>query len=98
MQRITPNIWCTGTADEAAAFYGYIFESAPGGTVIHAVERYPEEGLLDFQEPFAGKTLTVTMSIGGLTIILINAGNEFRPSPALNFMLNFRSSHGSART
>lgn len=89
MHRSTPNIWCTGTADEAAAFYGHVFESAPGGTAVHSVETYPEEGLPDFQEPFAGKTLTITMSLGGMQIILINAGDEFRPGPALNFMLNF---------
>lgn len=91
MQRITPTIWCAGNADEVAAFYEHVFESVPGGVSIRHVERYPEEGLLDFQQPLAGKTLTITLEIAGFQFILLNAGDEFRPTPALNFMLNFDS-------
>lgn len=53
------------------------------------VERYPEEGVLDFQRSLAGETLTITLEIAGFQFILLNAGDEFRPTPALNFMLNF---------
>ncbi|WP_293950793.1 VOC family protein [uncultured Corynebacterium sp.] len=95
MQRIIPNIWCSGNADEVAAFYEYAFESVPGGIVIRSVEQYPQEGLLDLQEDLAGETLSITLEISGFRIVLINSGDEIRPTPALNFMLNFDPLMGS---
>lgn len=89
MQRIIPNIWCIRNADEVAAFYEYAFESVPGGVTIRSVERYPQEGLHDFQQSLAGETLTITLEISGFRMMLINGGEEFHPTPALNFMLNF---------
>lgn len=95
MQKIIPNIWCQRNADEVAAFYEYVFESVPGAVKVQAVEHYPQEGLSDFQQSLAGETLTITLEIGGFQIILINAGGEFHPTPALNFMLNFDPLLGS---
>lgn len=89
MQKITPNIWCQGTADEAAEFYVNAFSEFPGGAEVLTTVKYPEAGLLDFQEPFAGKTLTVELAISGFKIILINAGEEFTPNPSISFMVNF---------
>lgn len=84
MQRITPNIWCNGTADEARDFY---LEAFAGSLVEQTT--YPTEGLLDFQRPMAGKTLTNEISLGGFHLILVNAGAEFRPNPSINFFVNF---------
>lgn len=85
MQRIVPNIWTTRAADEAAAFYLGAFPEA------RVVERttYPAEGLLDFQQEFAGETLTVTIELSGYRLTLINAGDEFTPNPSVSFFLNF---------
>lgn len=85
MQRIVPNIWFNRTADEAAAFYINAFPEA------HVVEKttYPSEGLLDFQQEFAGETLTVTLELSGYRLTLINAGDEFSPNPSVSFFLNF---------
>lgn len=87
MQRIIPNIWCNGTADEARDFYLEAFAGL-GVSEIDTVT-YPTEGLLDFQEPMAGKTLTAEIAIDGFHIILINAGDELAPNPAINFFVNF---------
>lgn len=85
MQKIIPNIWCNGTAEEAGRFYA---DALPGG-VAQVTSRYPTEGLLDFQEPLAGQALTVDVTIGDFRFTLINAGPEFRPNPSISFMVNF---------
>lgn len=87
MQRITPNIWCDGTADEARDFYLEAFAGLGAELVQH--NTYPVEGLLDFQRPLAGKTLTNEISLGGFRFILVNAGDEFRPNPSISFFVNF---------
>lgn len=85
MQRIVPNIWFDHTAAEAAEFYTSVF---PDARVVETVH-YPAEGLLDFQQEFAGQVLTVTWEIGGYRFIGINAGGEFRPNPSVSFFVNF---------
>lgn len=85
VQRIVPSIWCNRTAAEAAEFY---CAALPGAAEIGR-SHYPTEGLLDFQEEFAGDVLTVELDLDGLPITLINAGAEFAPTPALSFLLNF---------
>lgn len=54
MNKITPNLQFKGNAEEAVAYYLSIF---PDGKLI-AKSYYPTDGLLDFQKPFAGDTLT----------------------------------------
>lgn len=89
VQKITPNIWCNETAEEAGAFYATAFKES-GLNADSAVEsRYPTEGLADFQLEFAGKALTVEVTIEGTRLVLINAGPEFSPNPAISFMVNF---------
>lgn len=84
-QRIVPNIWCNGTAEEAGAFYASAFENAR----FEVEGRYPTEGLPDFQQRFAGQAVTVALTISGTRFTLINAGDEFQPNPSISFMLNF---------
>lgn len=88
-QRIIPNIWCPGTADAAAAFYARVF---PRATVVDTVT-YPTEGLPEFQRPLAGKTLTHDIDVDGYRLTLINAGEEFTPTPALSFFVNVGPAH-----
>ena len=85
MQKIIPNIWCTRDAEEAGAFYASVFVHATS----RVESRYPEQGLLDFQQEFAGTPLVVAVEIAGTRLSLINAGDEFRPNPSFSFMLNF---------
>lgn len=95
MQKIVPNIWCNRNAEEAGAAYAAVFSDPvlieagfPGAT--STVEyRYPGEGLLDFQRDFAGEALTVAVDVGGAELVLINAGDEFRPNPSISLILNF---------
>ncbi|KJL22743.1 3-demethylubiquinone-9 3-methyltransferase [Microbacterium azadirachtae] len=97
-QRIIPNIWCAGDAEEAGAFYASVFERASA----QVVARYPEEGLSARQSAFAGQALTVDVSIGGYRLTLINAGDEFSPTSAISFVVcvdprDFGGDEGAAR-
>lgn len=85
MQRFVTNIWCDRDAEEAGRFYASVFPETSS-----AVEStYPHEGLLDFQQEFAGKPLTVAVDLAGTRIVLINAGSEFAPNPSISFTLSF---------
>ena len=85
MQKIIPNLWCNGTAEEASAFYASVLPDTTGGVTA----RYPATGLPDFQKEMAGKALTAQISVDGYDIVLINAGDEFTPNESISFMLNF---------
>ena len=61
MQKIVPNIWCAGNAEEAGAYYAAAFEHARS----RVESRYPESGLPDFQRGLAGKPLTVELIVSG---------------------------------
>lgn len=84
-QRIIPNLWFNGVADEAVAFYRQVF----GEAEIASHTYYPEDGLLDFQRPLAGKTLTISFRIDGYELLAINADDTFTPNPSASTFLNF---------
>lgn len=85
MQRIVPSIWFDHTALEAAEFYVAAF---PDSRILD-VQRYPTEGLLDFQTELAGQPLVVDFEIRGYRLSGINAGPEFTPNPSVSFFVNF---------
>lgn len=88
MQKITPNLWFDGNAKEAVEFYTSVF---PDGKIT-STEYYPksaDDGLADFQQDLAGKELTLGYSLHGQEFVAINAGPEFKPNPAVSFMVNF---------
>ena len=99
MQRIVPNVWCQGNADDVGSFYAAVLPD----TSMDVVASYPTENLPEFQRDLAGLPLVVDVSVGGYRIRLINAGGEYRPTPALSFILNmdprlFKGGTGEART
>ena len=83
-QKIVPNLWFNGDAEQAGEFYS----TALPKTTSQLIARYPDE-LPDWQASFAGQPLVVDLLIDGYRISLINAGDEFRPNPMISFMLNF---------
>jgi predicted 3-demethylubiquinone-9 3-methyltransferase (glyoxalase superfamily) len=84
MNTITPNLWFKGCALEAVNFYLSIF---PDGKIT-ATSYYPTEGLLDFQEPFAGKVLAINFELLGQQFTAINAGDEFTFNEAVSFNIS----------
>jgi predicted 3-demethylubiquinone-9 3-methyltransferase (glyoxalase superfamily) len=83
-QKIVSNLWFNNNADEAVAFYLSIF---PGSKMLSTM-CYPTEGLLDFQQEFAGKTLTIDFELFGQRFIAINAGDQFHFTEAISLMVN----------
>jgi predicted 3-demethylubiquinone-9 3-methyltransferase (glyoxalase superfamily) len=81
MQKITPNLWFKGNAEEAVNFYLSVFPESK----ILTKSYYPTEGLLDFQEPFAGQVLAIYFELMGHGFVAINAGNEFTFNEAVSF-------------
>ena len=91
-QKIIPNLWFEGNAQEAVEFY----LSAFPGSKINATSYYPdsaEEGLADFQLDLAGDVLTIDFELGGQGFSAINAGPEFKFNPSISFMVNFDPSN-----
>lgn len=87
MQKIVPNLWFSGNAEEAVDYYVSVFPESS----IEKVERYPltaEEGLADFQQDMAGKVLTIEFMLRGLKFVAINAGPEFSFSEAVSFQVD----------
>jgi predicted 3-demethylubiquinone-9 3-methyltransferase (glyoxalase superfamily) len=83
-QKITPNLWFNGNAEEASNFYVSVFPDSK----ILSTERYPntqEEGLADFQLDMAGKVLVVEFELNKQHFTAINAGSEFKFSEAISF-------------
>lgn len=84
MQKIIPNLWFDGNAEEAVEYYVSVF---PDGKVI-STEYYPnssEEGLADFQLELAGKVLTIEFELLGTQFVAINAGPEFKFNESVSF-------------
>ena len=84
MQKIVPNLWFDGNAQEAVEYYVSVFAD---GKII-STEYYPNsaaEGLADFQQSLAGKVLTIEFEMLGTQFVAINAGPEFTHSEAVSF-------------
>ncbi len=87
MQKITPNLWFDGNAEEAADYYVSVFPDSQ----ITGGSSYPNseaEGLADFQKDLAGKALTVEFSLGSSNFVAINAGPEFKFNEAISFAVS----------
>lgn len=83
IQKITPNLWFNGNAEEAVDYYISVF---PDSKVL-ATSHYPTEGLADFQQPLAGKVLTLEFSLSGQNFVAINAGSEFQFNESVSFSI-----------
>ncbi|MFN3603696.1 MAG: VOC family protein [Leptonema sp. (in: bacteria)] len=87
MQKIVPNLWFKGNAEEAVNYYLSVF---PDSKII-SKSYYPTEGLLDFQKPFAGKVLTIDFELFGQRFTAINAGDEFTFNEAISFNIRCKN-------
>jgi len=85
-QKITPNLWFDGNAQEAVEYYISVFPDSK----ILTTEYYPnsaEEGLADFQLELAGKPLAIDFELSGQKFTAINAGPEFKFTEAVSFAI-----------
>lgn len=85
-QKITPNLWFDGNAQEAVEYYVSVF---PNSKILFTAY-YPKsaaEGLADFQSSLAGKPLMIQFELNGQQFAAINAGPEFTFSEAISFSI-----------
>ena len=83
MQIIIPNLWFNKNAEEAVNYYLSVFPNSKLITTTY----YPTEGLMDFQKDFAGKVLTIDFEVNGQVFTAINAGDEFKFTEAVSFLI-----------
>ena len=78
-QRITPNLWFDGQAEEAARFYTSIFKNSR----ITSTSRYPENSPGE-----AGTVMTVEWDLDGQHFVGINGGPQFPFTEAISLQIN----------
>jgi len=83
MQKIIPNLWFNHNAKEAVDYYVSVFTDSK----IISTTYYPKVGLEDFQKEFAGQVLTIEYELLGQRFVAINAGDEFKHSEAVSFLV-----------
>jgi predicted 3-demethylubiquinone-9 3-methyltransferase (glyoxalase superfamily) len=78
-QRITPNLWFDGNAEEAANFYCSVFENSKVLSKSHYPENSPGE---------PGTVMTVEWELEGQQFVGINGGSQFKFDEAVSFMIS----------
>lgn len=78
MKKMTPCLWFDGNAEEAVKFYVSIFKKSK----IISTSYYTKSGPLP-----EGTVLTITFRIEGQEFVALNAGPEYRFTPAISLML-----------
>lgn len=76
MQKITPNLWFAGNAEEAVNFYISLFDNAR----IVRISRYGKSGPLP-----EGTIMAIAFELAGQSFTAINAGPQFKLSEAISF-------------
>lgn len=79
-QKITPNLWFDGQAEQAAEFYVSVFR---GDSKIVAKSHYPENS-----PGQAGTVMTVDFVLDGQRFTGINGGPEFTFDEAVSFAID----------
>lgn len=76
MQKITPNLWFPGNAEEAVNFYVSLFDNSR----IVSVSRYGKSGPMP-----EGTALAINFELAGQKFTAINAGPQFKFTEAISF-------------
>lgn len=83
MQKITPHLWFSTEAQEAAKFYVSIF---PNSNIVN---------IQTIHNTPSGDCDIVSFKIGGYSLMSISAGPYFKLNPSISFMVNFDPSKDS---
>jgi len=78
-QKISPNLWFDGNAEEAAEFYASVFDDS---CVVNTT-RHPEGSPGE-----AGTVMTVEFELGGQRFVGINGGPQFKFDEAVSFEIH----------
>ena len=80
-QKIVPNLWFDGQAEEAANFYSAVFAKSK----IESLTPYPAD--TPSHKP-KGSVMIVEFEIAGQKFTALNGGPEFKFTPAISFFVN----------
>lgn len=83
MQKITPNLWFDGDAEEAVNRYTNIFDDSS----IGIISRYDEASAEASGRP-EGSILTIEFELEGQSFLALNGGPQFEFTPAISFIVN----------
>jgi predicted 3-demethylubiquinone-9 3-methyltransferase (glyoxalase superfamily) len=86
MQKIIPNLWFDGQAEEAAKFYTSLFPASSIGRLA----RYGKAGFEIHGQP-EGRVMTIDFELAGQSFIGLNGGPIFRFNPSISFLVACRS-------
>jgi len=81
-QKITPCLWFDTQAEDAATFYGSVFENSR----IGKISRYGKEGF-EIHGKEAGTVMTVEFEIEGQKFLALNGGLQFKFNEAVSFQV-----------
>ena len=79
MQKISPNLWFDGQAEEAAEFYVTVFPNSKVNQVSHYTDAGPRP---------AGEVLTVEFELDGQPFTAINGGPAFTFDEAVSMLIS----------
>ena len=86
MQKITPFLWFTDKAEEAAKFYVSIFKKSR----ILKVVRYDEAGAAATGRA-KGSVMTIAFQLEGQKFVALNGGPVFQFTPAISFVVDCKT-------
>lgn len=81
-QQITPNLWFNNNAQEAVDFYLSVFKDGKITYTDHYTDGYEE-----ITGHKGGDILTIELELLGTKFVAINAGPEFKFTPAVSFLI-----------
>ena len=86
MQKITPFLWFTDQAEEAAKFYVSIFKKSK----IVKVVRYDAAGAAASGRA-KGSVMTIAFQLEGQKFVALNGGPVFQFTPAISFVVDCKT-------
>lgn len=89
MQKIIPNLWFDGNAEDAVNRYTNIFDDS----AVATISRYDEASANASGQP-EGSVLTVEFDLEGQAFVGLNGGPQFSFTPALSFIVNCLTTDG----
>ena len=80
MQPLKTFLWFDGNAEEAVDFWVTLFKGAKKGAVRRYADSFPDA-------KWRGKVMTASFTLRGQEFVALNAGPNFKFTPAVSFMV-----------
>jgi predicted 3-demethylubiquinone-9 3-methyltransferase (glyoxalase superfamily) len=80
METLKTFLWFDGNAEEAVDFWVSVFKGAKKGAVHYYADSFPDA-------KWRGKVITASFTLRGQEFVALNAGPNFKFTPAVSFMV-----------